>query len=796
MSIDSLGARPYNQHMSFRFWAVFCLGLVFPALTQASESVPADTSGRAPVRETASVSAGEKLVTALEIRGNQVVSTAQILSLIKTRVGQPYNQTVISDDIKRLYGKGYFADVRVDREDYKGGFRVIFYVEDKPVVEKISFTRLRYYKPAFLKRRMKTKEGEFLDRKTLNDDLRMIRDLYAKKGLTEAEVDVETRKDAITKKVSLHFVIKEGRRIRIKRIRFEGLTAFSQRRMRRVIKSRAASWINAGYLKREVLDEDMERIRAFYEKEGYIDARAGYRLATLRPGWIDVVVRVEEGRRYFVKDITFSGNTVFTRAGLLAAMTEISEGGVFSRDRLSVDLAHIRTLYFDRGYIFADVRDSTSLDPKTGQVDIRLDIFEGELAYVRRIKIEGNTRTRDIVVRRELKLYPGDRFDGEKLRRSKERLRNLGYFEDISYDIRDTAVSNQKDLIVKVKEAKTGSFSFGGGYSTVDQFVGFVEIQQKNFDITNWPTFTGGGQNLVLRLESGSTRSNNRISFSDPWLFDYPVSGGFDAYMMNRQREQDIGFAFDERRVGGGLHLGKRFTDEVSGRVAYKREKVKIDNFQDEVSADLRAEEGRNTVSQLSFTLSRDARDSPFSPTRGLFLSGTTDVAGGILGGTKDFYRFSAISSYDVPLPAESVLEFRMRAGIIDAYGDSGSVPIFERFFAGGARTIRGYDERQVGPLDGVTEDPIGGESLLVGNVEYTIPLVEFIKVAAFLDSGNVWPKVRDFASGGFKSGAGLGLRVKTPIGPVNLDYGYPLNDEPGKQDRTGKFYFSVSRGF
>jgi len=396
-----------------------------------------------------------------------------------------------------------------------------------------------------------------------------------------------------------------------------------------------------------------------------------------------------------------------------------------------------------------------------------------------------------------LRLYPGDRFDGEKLRRSKQRLTNLGYFEDINYDIEDTDLPNHKDLVVQVKETKTGSFSFGGGYSTVDQFVGFVEVQQKNFDFTNWPTFTGGGQNLSLRAEAGSTNNNTRLSFTEPWFFDYPISAGFDAYRSQRNRDENIGYAYDETRTGGDLRLGKSFTEFLSGDVTYRLEEVKVGNFEENISADLLAEEGKNTVSSLSFGLAHDKRDNVFNPTTGTYVSQTIDVAGGVLGGSKDFYRLTEKGSYYIPLKFDSVLEFSARAGIVKAYGDSERVPIFERFYAGGARTIRGYDERKVGPLDSVTNDPIGGESLLVGNIEYTFPLVDFLKWAVFYDIGNVWSKVSDFGKGGFKSGTGLGLRVRSPIGPINLDYGFPLNKAPGEEKKSGgKFYFSISRGF
>jgi len=330
----------------------------------------------------------------------------------------------------------------------------------------------------------------------------------------------------------------------------------------------------------------------------------------------------------------------------------------------------------------------------------------------------------------------------------------------------------------------------------VDKVVGFVEVEQKNFDITNWPTFTGGGQNLRVRAEAGTVRNNTRISFTEPWLFDYPVSFGFDFWRTARDKERDVGYAYDENRLGGGIRFGKQLTEYISGSVSYKNEEIEIENFDSNVSADLLAEEGKNRVSSFGTAVTLDKRDNVFSPTKGWVVGGSADIAGGALGGDKDFYRIQGHSSYYVPLKWDSVLEFTVRTGIVDAYGDSTKVPIFERFFAGGGRSIRGYDERKVGPIDSSTNDPVGGEAMLVGNVEYTIPVIDFVKLAAFFDVGNVWAKVSDFGTDEYKAGMGVGLRIKTPIGPVNLDYGYPLNDEPGEDGRSGKFYFSVSRGF
>lgn len=787
MSIDIGTTNPYNSFIMKKtiLFLLCCYVVSF------------SSSGFAQTTDTArQVAAEQKVVTAVDVKGNSSISLSSILPKIKTRVGEPYLANVISDDLKRLYNTGFFADVRVDRQDDEGGFKVTFFVDEKPIVESITFSRLKYYKPRALLRKIKTQKGAFLDSRTLREDIKIIEELYEKKGLSLANVQVEQQKDAVTNKVRLHIIIDEGRRVRVRRIAFTGNKTFKSKRLMKVIKTRKSGFFTSGYLKENALEDDMKRIEAFYEKEGFIDVKATQSFEEDRSGRVKVKIQIEEGNRYYVDAVTLSGNTIFTQEQVLEVMKEIQPGKIFSRDRLSLDLAEVRSLYYDEGYIFANFKEFTSMNPTTGKVAVRLDIYEGDPAYVNAIKIQGNTRTRDIVIRREMRLYPGDKFDGSKLRRSRDRLRNLGYFNEISYDTEDTAVTDRKNLIVQVEEAKTGSFNFGGGYSTVDSLVGFVEIEQKNFDFTNWPTFTGGGQQLVFRSEASATRTNFRLSFTEPWIMDYPVSGGFDLYLTDLNSDNNIGYAYDEKRAGGKLRFGKQLSEYVNGGLYYRYEKVKISNFDDNVSAELLREEGENNLSVMGTGLTRDTRDSAFNPTKGLYLNGEVDLAGGPFAGDKDFYRLTSKASYNIPLKYNAVLEFRLNTGVMDSYGDSDYVPIFERFFAGGSKTIRGYRERKVGPLDSVTNDPIGGESMIVGNAELTIPLVDFLKWAFFYDTGNVWKEMEDIGSSGFKSGVGTGLRFKTPIGPINLDYGYPLDREDGEESRSGRFYFSVSRGF
>ncbi|MDD4894638.1 MAG: outer membrane protein assembly factor BamA, partial [Candidatus Omnitrophica bacterium] len=574
---------------------------------------------------------------------------------------------------------------------------------------------------------------------------------------------------------------------------------FPDRRILKLLKTKRAWFFNAGVLKEEVLKEDIERIKSFYHREGFTDVAVDYEVKpdAKKPYLLYVTLKIEEGKKYLVGNVTIQGNDRISSKDILGRLKECVPGKVFSEEALSQDLVNIQGLYFDRGYISAQVQDTTSLNSYTGRIDIVYSINEGEIAYVDKVKVRGNVKTKDIVIRRELRIRPGDKFDGEKLKRSKERLQNLGFFEDIKYDTEDTQSPDKKNLVVEVKETKTGSFSFGGGYSTVDEFVGFVEVEQKNFDWQNFPYFTGGGQDLRIKGSIGSTTNGFDVSFTNPWVFDYPVSFGFDGYANNRSKQEDIGYGYDQKVIGGDLRLGKELTEYVRADLTYRNDSIRISNIDDNASNDLKKEAGSNNISSLRFGLTFDSRDSVFDPTRGNLITGAFEDAGGFLQGTKEFWKFDGRASHYFPLFRGSVLELRGRMGLAKPYGDSNDVPIYERYFAGGAYTIRGYNERKVGPIDTPTGDPVGGESMLIGNIEYLYPLFGFLKVAAFWDVGNVWAKMGDVGSGGFKNGVGLGVRIKTPVGPIMLDYGIPLNKEPGEDHKGGgKFHFSMSHGF
>jgi len=753
-----------------------------------------------------------KNVTAIEITGNKAISSNVIISKMKTRIGSAYLENVVSDDLKRLYLLGFFSDIKIDTQDYKDGLKILVTVAERPIIEKISFsgTNLITMKDDKLKQQLKSKETQYLDYPSLAEDVRILKKMYEKMGYSQADITYKVDANTQTNKASIVFTVVEGRKVRIKDIFIQGNKNFTAGRILKLLKTKRAWFFNAGVLKDEVLKEDGERIKSFYQREGYTDVVVTYEVKpdTKNPYLLFVTINVVEGKKYLVGSVQLQGNQVVGEKEILKTLSECIPGKVFSQESMKKDLTGIQGLYFDRGYISAQVQESTIVNSDSGRVDVTYQITENQVVYVDKIKIRGNIKTKDVVIRREMRIHPGERFDGEKLRRSKERLTNLGYFEDVSYDTEETSEPAKKNLVVDVKETKTGAFSFGGGYSTVDQFVGFVEVEQKNFDWRNWPYFTGAGQSLKVRASIGNLSNGFELSFTEPWMFDYPVSFGFDLYRRTHSRDTDSGYAYDEAVTGGDLRLGKELSEYLRGDIVYRLDQIDISNLDDSTtSQDLKDEaaESPYLVSVITPSLTYDSRDNVFDTRKGNLLTGSFDFAG--LGGDKNYLKFFGRASHYFPMPHGAVLEVRGRLGVAQPYGDTEKVPISERFFAGGAYTIRGYEERMVGPIDN-DSNPLGGASMAVANIEYTYPLFSFLKVAAFYDVGNVWEKMGDIFSssdgngglnsGGLKTGIGLGLRIKTPIGPIMLDYGFPMDPESGKSSRSksGRFHFSASHGF
>jgi outer membrane protein insertion porin family len=779
----------------FFFALAFLAGLINPVFSQdtAAPDEPVSQAEPAPTEMTV---AAEKTVKSVFVVGNKTVSSALVLSKVKTKPQEAYKKNTVDEDIKRIYGLGFFSDVKAEVKEFADGLEVVFIVTEKPPIGQIIFAGNKTIRDERLKKELKIKQDEILDERQLKEGIKAIRELYYKKGFTHSKIDYAIRLDPTTNRAVVTIMVEEGKRVKIRKITFEGNKAFKSDQLLRLMSTKTAWWFfRSGVFNEDAFDSDMDKMKAFYESGGYLDARMEPELNYDEDGkFLFIKIKVDEGRKYLVNSVAITGNAIISEKDIRKAL-KMNVGKAFSQEGLRGDADIVQGLYFDKGYIYAVVKTETAINAESANIDVKYTITENDLTFVNRIEIRGNVRTKDKVIRREIRLRPGQPFNGAKLQRSKERLYNLGYFEDITFDTAKTEEPDKADLLVDVKETKTGEFSFGGGFSTVDKLVGFVQVTQRNFDLLNWPTFTGGGQQLVLRAELGTVRRDYQLSWTDPWIFDYPYLLGFDIYQNSRLQSSSTGYGYDERRRGVDLRLGKEFDDLDRADLTYRLEEVKISNVDDGATNDLKKEEGINNISSLQLGLTRDTRDSTMSPTKGYIVYGSVTGAGGPFQGDKDFIKYyGSASVYFSPIQKQ-VLELSTHVGAVGAYGKSDSVPIYERFFAGGADTVRGYKERALGPKDPATNDPLGGNAMVVASAEYTFPVVDFLKGAVFFDVGNVLEKEGDFGQGGYKYSTGPGIRVKTPVGPVKLDYGYPLKADPGEK-KKGRFHFSLSRAF
>jgi outer membrane protein insertion porin family len=760
----------------------------------------------------------EAIVREIDVRftGPVTVNRAVVMANIQTAVGKPRSRDVIEQDVRNLINTGYFFDVRVLEEPVTDGVRVIFQVQGKATIKEILFEGNKRYKEDRLRRECSQKAGDILDERKAHADALKMEELYQKAGYADAKVTYDVSMDRDTGKAVLKFLVKEGQRVFIKQIKISGNKAFPSKRLLKLMKTRKhwwGSWMSStGVLKEEAFKEDLDKLRDFYRSNGYIDMEIrGTRVERSGTKWMIIYIDVFEGAQYKVGSIRIEGNTLFP-AGVLEKQLKMSSGKTFTPGGMDGDQKAVEDYYGSRGYLDTVVRPIRAPNVETGRIDLTYAIREGELTYIERIEIRGNTKTKDKVIRRELAVYPGDIYDTVRVDRSVERIKNLGYFSKVEATPEPTAVSNRKDLALNVEEQRTGSVTFGAGFSSIDSLIGFVEVTQGNFDLFNWPAFTGGGQKLRLRAQIGFERQDYELSFTEPWFLDKKLSLGFDLF---HHQSSYLSSDYTEQRTGGDLRLEKALNEFVRGSVQYNLQSIRSD-VDNSASQELQTQEGSRLRSAVQGALVYDSRDSVFLTTRGNRSELTAELAG--LGGDVELYKLNAKSTYYFPLFNKHVLQLLGAAGVVEAFGATkgdgqnvvetqvkgnstntvvrsvDDVPIFDRYFLGGANTLRGFSFRKVGPKD-VDGEPIGGNAFYNATAEYTFPIIERVRGAMFFDIGEVQIDAYTFSADNLKSDVGLGVRLNLPVGPLRLDYGYPImtDKETGK---TGKIQFSVGYQF
>jgi outer membrane protein insertion porin family len=723
----------------------------------------------APVRPLWAAIVPGAIVRAIEISGHRRTQEATIRFYLKTEIGSPYSPQVLREDIKRLYALRVFSNIQVFAEEVTDGIRLNVVVSEKPTTRAVTFAGNRLIEKDEIEKHIVLQKRATFDQSRLNDTVTGLQKYYRQQGYYFAHVRPQVT-PVDDNQVDVHLQITEGKKLRVNRIRFTGNTFFTDATLRRALQSREFIMPllsgEASIYRPELLRVDLQLLENFYKNNGFIHAQIGEPVIEINreaSAIMTTIPIVEEGEQYKIGKVVLQGDEVFTEAQL-RGMTQAIAGEVYSRDVIQRDIQRVTEAYTDRGYAFADVTPTVDVKNDTRLIHLTYTTRPGPRVYIGRIDITGNERTRDWVVRREMRIAEGELYSGSKLRRSRQRLDNLQYFEEVKIDTKRRSEEGLMDLEVEVTEQSTGQFTAGVGFSSVETFVFTASVSQRNL--------FGRGQSLSAQARIGGLSQDFTLSFEEPWLFGKPVSAG--ASLFRRTAEFRT---FNSRRTGFALTLGRSLGEFTRASVTYGFEELHISDLDPSVSDLLEEQEGSRLVSTMTPRLVRDSRNNRFNPSGGSVNSVEVEVAG--LGGDSRFYKLIGDSTWYYPLPLTLTGLVRARVGFAAGYGGK-NLPASERFFLGGPTTVRGFDFREIGPED-LEGNPLGGTTFLQFNLEFGKSFGRILRLVAFLDAGNVYEEDNKFDFGELRRSVGFGVRVLTPVGPIRLDWGFKLDRRSGE---------------
>jgi outer membrane protein insertion porin family len=723
------------------------------------------------------------IVKELAVQGNRRVQEAVILGRVSAKVGGPFVPARLADDIRAVFSLGFFDDVQAKVEDFEGGVKLTFVVTERPFVRDITFSGNKRLDSAVLLEKIDFKLGAVYNPVEVTRAAEKLKEAYEEEGYFEGGVtpDVARLPDG---DVSVTFRVAEGRKMTIEKIVIEGAQGLKPEKIKDIMLTREREfYILRGTVQRQKLDEDIERVVQFYNDNGYVQARVETVETQVDRATARVTIRivVAEGPQFKVGGIDITGNKVLPVEELRRRVL-LKPDDIYSRTKLQETVRNITDVYGTIGRSAADVVPQIALDVPNRKVNITIEVSEGPEVFIERINISGNTRSQEKILRRELPMAEGDLFTTQKLARAKQKLTNLNYFEKVETK---TAPGSSKDKIVvniDVTEKPTGLFSVGGGYSSQDGALGTVDLSQNNF--------LGRGYQLFLRLRGGTTTQQGTLGFTDPWFLDRPLVAGFDIF-NNRRVNQD----YTQNSLGGDVRFGAPIGDYTRWNALYRLSQEKVSHVADNASSELLEAQGTTIMSMVGGSIARDTRDNLQAPTRGNYSLFGADFAG-IGTGDNRFFRITATTTQHQPLWFDHVLSGRLMTGYALGWSNT-PVPLFERYYLGGANTIRSFKSRQISPVDNSGTD-IGGNFQVLGNLEYTVPLPFGIRAAVFFDVGNVYGPDQsvhlpiDLTN--LKYAIGPGLRWNSPFGPIRVDYG--VNPNPTGKESFGNFQFSMGSAF
>ncbi|MCM8784983.1 MAG: outer membrane protein assembly factor BamA [Candidatus Omnitrophica bacterium] len=711
-------------------------------------------------------------VLKVSIIGNKNVSVDKILTIIKTKGGIEFDENVLKDDITNLIKTGYFKSVDYKIEQMENGIGIIIQVKENPVIEKIIFQGNRALKTKKLKDIFTLKEGEILNEEKIIEGIEKIKENYYKLGYYASEIDylIEGEESCILK----INIIEEGKKYVIE-ILFNGNKTFPEKRLKGLMKLKERKMpFRRGTYKKDVLDDDIKKIKDFYNENGFIEVKVEKEVKYSEKGII-INVFIDEGKRYFTGEIEFTGDLIFDQE-ILEKQILLKRGDVFNVKKNQETIKNIYKLYAGEGYIKCNVDFIPEI--RGDSINITYSINPGSIYYTEEVKIKGNRITKDKVIRREIKLEPGDKIIEDKIRKSFNNLRDTNYFENVSI-YPEFLEEGKANIVVDVKEReRTGYFLIGGGYSSSEKFVGMVSIHQINFDIANPPRFTGGGQNISLSFEIGTITKNYKFSFTEPYFLDRPVYLGPDIY-----RYELNWYDWDTTSTGFDLRIGRRWENFNLG-FKLMSENVILSNVE---IPSLKGQEGKRRKNGITTYLIYSNLDSEMFPTKGDKVRFSLEYAG--LGGDLNFLKPTIENNFYYPFK-NFIFHSRTLLGYINKNLDE--IPVYERFFGGGIGTVRGYEERSLGPKE--DGHCLGGKFIFAQNFEMMYPLYKDVLYGiGFFDIGNVY---QDWSLSNLKKSIGAGIKLNVPFfgAPLEIYYGYALDAEPGEP--KGRVHIGMSFGF
>jgi outer membrane protein insertion porin family len=718
-------------------------------------------------------------------KGNKRIESEAMKRVIKTEKGGVYLPKHIRADVKAIYGMGYFGDVRVEADNTPEGKVVTFQVVEKRTVRNIKVRGNKEFDDEKIKGLIRTRKGAVLNINKLQDSLKEIENLYKEEGYHHVNVNYVTS-DVSGDRVDVDFVIEEGEKAFIKSVSFEGNATYDDDTLKDLMKTKKKgffSWFtSSGDLDPEVLEQDLAGVAAFYHNHGYIQARVGEPQITYEGSWIHIAVKIEEGPQFTVRDVDIRGGLIQPKEVLLEKIN-VARGQVYNRELIRSDILSLRDAYSDAGYAYPDISPQVDKDFEEHKAHVTYVVDKGPVVRFEKISIAGNTKTRDKVIRRELQVYEQELFSGRRLKRGVRNLYRLDYFEDVKVNPTKGSADDEMVLKIEVTEKPTGAFSFGGGYSSVEDLFLMGSISQRNF--------LGRGQTLSLRAQLGGTTNTFTFSFTEPWLFDTPLTAGVDLY--NTERDWDT---YDKDSLGGTVRFGYPVLDYTRAFFSYNYDRGDIQDLTEDASAAIKDLEGLNVAHTVTGVLSRDSRDRVFQPTEGSDNSITVKHAGTPFGGDIGYTKYVLDSGWYFPLFWDTVGLLHGRTGFI--HGDSvGKVPLWERFYLGGMGSVRGYDWRDISPRDPETGDETGGNKMLQFNAEFMFPLIKEsgLQGVLFYDAGMAYDNGEAVDIGELRMSIGYGVRWYSPIGPIRLEYGHILDNKEGKRGKGG-FEFTMGAAF